>query len=171
MRSIPRLDIKINQPIKLPMEKPLACIGDMRISCGIWYSPHGKTAYEFTYCEWCVDNGCVDKRNVYQVTSKTLKDDYLKSCLEQGTRPNEYHLSQIGKICNCNCDCPKKSSHAPIEKKTYCHDKCGEEINGKNPTLTMGRCLLCNNLIRKYHMKACDTCSMIYGICIGCGQK
>lgn len=74
-----------------------ACVGNTRINFGKWYSPIGKTSVECTYCEWCVANGCVDIKDVYDVCT----------------------------VRNCNCDCPNKKDHEKIKEYT-CekHNRC-----------------------------------------------
>jgi hypothetical protein len=83
------------------MEQPniYACVGDTRISFGKWYSPTGKTPQECTYCEWCLENGCISMDDVYE----------------------------IGDVTGCNCDCVNKANHEHIKEYvcTACKAKGG----------------------------------------------
>ena len=60
------------------------CVGLHRVNNGTWYVPNGKTKEQCTYCEWCVKNGCVEEKDVSQIS---------------------------GSIRDCNCDCNKKHPH------------------------------------------------------------
>lgn len=84
------------------MEQPdiYACVGDTRISFGKWYSPTGKTPQECTYCEWCVENGCISMDDVHDV----------------------------GPVTNCNCDCVNKANHEHIKK--YVCEECKLDDGG-----------------------------------------
>lgn len=75
-----------------------ACVGSTRINFGKWYSPIGYTSSEFTYCEWCVQNGCVNPANV----------------------------RDVGTVNQCNCDCANRQLHVCIEK--FVCDRCKSEV-------------------------------------------
>lgn len=64
------------------------CPGNFRVHKGKWSTPKGMTPSECTYCEWCVQNGCVQ--------------------LEEGFSVG-YDLNQ------CLCDCSQKESHETIQ--------------------------------------------------------
>lgn len=132
-----------------------ACVGDIKINYGKWYTIVGKTAYEYTICEFCVRNGCVEKSDVYELDEV-----------------NQY---------SCNC----RNSHAYIEQYVCmdciadCNftilniNKCiiGPTTNtvgtGSSPVL-FPRCTTCKEFINKY-TTYCQGCSAIFGKCTYCG--
>ena len=63
-----------------------ACPGRHRINNGNWFVPPNKTTKECTYCEWCIEHGCVDIKSVNKVD---------------------------GPLILCNCDCT--NSHDQIQ--------------------------------------------------------
>lgn len=65
-----------------------ACTGKFRVHRGKWTIPKGKTSKECTYCEWCINNGCVQLEPGFTVSSS---------------------------LNNCSCDCPIKDTHASIQ--------------------------------------------------------
>ena len=66
------------------------CVGNLFLSVGNWYTPIGKTPQECTYCEYCVNNGCITKDEIYK-------------------------LDAVG---NCNCDCPAQKNHPRLKGYT-----------------------------------------------------
>lgn len=77
------------------------CVGDIKINFGKWYSPVGKSAYECTICEFCVQNGCVEKSD----------------------------MREIDEINQCVCNCINKQNHLCIEEYacTECLISCNIE--------------------------------------------
>jgi hypothetical protein len=71
------------------MELANKCVGDVRINVGVWYAQSNnldnKNPYELTYCEYCVNNECVQKSELYKINY------------------------EIYEQWNCNCDCPNKA--------------------------------------------------------------
>ena len=63
-----------------PRMKLDCCPGSTSIDCGTWYTPPGKSVEECTYCEWCVENKCIESDNLTRVM----------------------HF-----LVDCTCDCPK----------------------------------------------------------------
>lgn len=126
------------------MEQPniYACVGDTRISFGKWYSPTGKTPQECTYCEWCVQNGCISMDDIHD----------------------------IGAVTGCNCDCVNKANHEHIKK--YVCATCKAEgsmiMNCMCGTCTS---INCNHYTPSSGMKYCNGCSAIFGKCVYCGNK
>jgi len=49
------------------------CVGHERISLGNWYCPKGKTPQECTYCEYCIQNGCIPLNDVDLLTEPVKK--------------------------------------------------------------------------------------------------
>lgn len=43
------------------------CVGHNRVNNGTWYLVRGVRPADGTYCEFCVENGCVDKDNVFKL--------------------------------------------------------------------------------------------------------
>lgn len=117
------------------------CIAHRQLSFGKWYSPNGKKPNEFTYCEWCVNNGCVDIKDVYDV----------------------------GVVKGCNCDCANRRTHIPLEKY-LCdeHKKGGGIMLSIMGTCTMPNCgVYTPHRSNKY----CFGCSAIFAVCEVCGKK
>lgn len=66
------------------MQPRQACPGNFRVNRGKWFIPVGMTKSQYTYCEWCISNRCVELEEGY-----TVKSD----------------------LNNCLCDCSQKHSH------------------------------------------------------------
>jgi len=118
-----------------------ACVGDTRINFGEWYTPVGKTPSEFTYCEFCIKNGCVaDMSTVYKV---------------------------VEEVNSCNCDCENKASHEHI--KPYVCQACDVLLRqGMVMDCRVGRCKKCNAYTSSGGVKYCKGCSAIFGLCPYC---
>jgi hypothetical protein len=121
------------------------CVGKTNVSFGQWYCPIGKESSQFTYCEYCYENGCVDKSAVYEVKS---------------TESNKYILF--------NCDCPNQSHHETIVplKCPSCNLEKSECF-----ICACGTCATCGIQISLSAFKLCDGCSYRYNACHKCGNK
>lgn len=119
------------------------CVGDVRINFGKWYCPNDTTPDKFTYCEYCYNNGCVEKDKVYEVE----------------------------KPINCNCDCPKKDSH--IRMVGYFCPVCNlinfanRDCMGYMLLLA---CYECKQINCSSFEKYCDGCSYHKRVCVRCGD-
>lgn len=126
------------------------CIGRVRVKCGTndvgeplinWYVPNGKTSQEFTYCQYCYDNGCCKKEDVTKLTE------------------------QVG---DCNCDCEKQKDHlrlVPLVCRACNFDVyCSPAIVGQcqNCEMKTGT----GNGSTKY----CDACTYSLKKCKYCGD-
>ena len=69
------------------------CVGKLRTCYDVWYFPVGLTEYDFTYCEYCVKNGCNNQQNIYKI--------------------------ETGTIYACNCDCKNQENHKTLEDYIY----------------------------------------------------
>jgi len=122
------------------------CVGKTRISNGIWYVPHGKATTECTYCEFCVNNGCISLHEVTKVD---------------------------GKLNNCNCDCPNQGSHVTLEMSMVnlrC-PVCRVKQIGMLSSCTCGSCKQCHNYTPNPGYTYCMACSNRLTSCEKCGKK
>jgi len=129
-----------------------ACVGELRIASGLWYTPIGKTPQECTYCDWCIKNGCMSINDVYQ----------------------------LDKVFGCNCDCPHQKTHGTLEPYIcpdhqnnviqcgYCHClECGMyQLLHHDEN---GHC--CQLPPESKGIQYCSLCSAFDGICQFCGKK
>ena len=49
------------------------CVAERRISIGTWYVPNGQTAAQCTYCQYCINNGCISIDSVYKIGKQSKK--------------------------------------------------------------------------------------------------
>ncbi len=122
------------------------CIGSAKVGFGKWYTPIGLTTSQCTYCEFCYNNGCIDKSNVYEATN---------------IKPNKYNS-----LTNCNCDCPNQSNHervVPI-KCPFCN------IEAECLLCGAGKCQDCETAVPYFFYKLCDGCSYRNKSCYRCGN-
>ena len=118
------------------------CVGRSRISQGIWYSPVGKTSHECTYCEFCINNGCIPVDQVYKIDPSIIR--------------------------NCNCDCLNMSSH-PLLRGLEC-PKCMSEGEGMMRCASCGTCKNCNGVTPYVGQSYCTGCSWKLESCHECGE-
>lgn len=114
------------------------CVGKHRINYGTWYVPKGKAIEKCSYCDWCVQNGCIAKTDV----------DIVKTPVK-----------------NCNCDCKAEHPHiggicCPICKYNEPGIKlmiCGSCVVCKNTTPYPHHklCKACS-----YCLQLCDRCRL-----------
>jgi hypothetical protein len=116
------------------------CVGDTPINFGNWYCQNGKTAEDCTYCEYCVNNKCIDVSQLYKLSDST------------------YH---------CTCDCPKKHSHPKLF--CYFCPKCEIERFGMEPPKAGGACKKCKFQTPLANQAYCASCSIQLKSCYECG--
>lgn len=124
------------------------CVGKTRINFGKWYCPHDKTPEEFTYCEYCYNNGCVDKSTVYDLQET---------------------LDNLTEAPNCNCDCPNQESH-PLLSAIMC-PICEISSYGMMQCCACGNCKKCGILTPYSGECYCIGCSYQLKACYDCGES
>ncbi len=118
------------------------CVGSIRVSYGKWYSPNGQTPQDCTYCNFCIENGCIPRSEVWQLTEP---------------------------VKNCNCDCPKQKQHPRI-KEIQC-PTCRVKQIGRLRCATCGTCSHCQCQTSYIGQKFCSGCSWLLNSCKECGQE
>lgn len=116
------------------------CVGDTRVNFGTWYSPNGKTPEECTYCEYCINNKCINISEVYKLEDQAVQ---------------------------CSCDCPNKKIHPKLY--CYFCPKCEiERFNKMRPT-SQGTCKRCKYPTPFITQAYCASCSIELNSCYDCG--
>jgi len=129
-------------PCSPPNDKLAFCVGRTRVNFGTWYVPNGKTSQEFTYCEYCIENGCASRDEVYQA---------------------------VGNARNTNCDCPRQKEH-PLFQTLEC-PVCIVKGIGMMRAASCGICTECGNSTPYTGQTYCSGCSWDLKACYECGQK
>jgi predicted nucleic acid-binding Zn ribbon protein len=105
-----------------------------------WYFSKEKPYGKVTYCQFCVNFGCISKDNLEEVPSNT-----------------------------CNCDCPNTNAHLKNMWQVipYVCESCAHsEIDAKNTEHR--KCLACSRNIN-WGTNYCDYCSSKDAHCLICG--
>ena len=135
-------------PLLLLMSK---CPGKAIVNFGTWFCPSDKTLAKYTYCEYCVNNGCIDKTSVTQIKHTFI--DYLLF---------------RNKIKYIKCNCPNQLMHPVIS--AYLCPTCDLESDVCS-TASSGHCKLCKIEIGLETYTYCCGCSYQICACLRCGQK
>ncbi|XWV25753.1 putative orfan [Tupanvirus soda lake] len=128
------------------------CVAGTRINFGIWYCPKDKTPQEFTYCEYCYNNNCMDKSEVYRIEPTVI----------------DKSKDNTGGVKKCNCDCPKQAEH-PFLTQLLC-PTCDIGSYGMCRCCTCGECSRCNEMTAYSGQKYCIGCSYFMKACYECGE-
>jgi len=120
-----------------------------------WYVPNGRLARDITYCQWCYDNGCCDKNEVYKM--------------------------DIGsKGINANCDCEKEHLHTLTKLFKHTDEKdrllkcpgCYFEDyltgGGRLVPADMSNCRSCGAVVTSSAHTKCNNCSIVDAQCFIC---
>lgn len=129
------------------------CNGKEKLKSDDWWVLNGSNASKCTYCNWCVENGCIDKTTVTQSS---------------------------GEVMTCYCDCRKQHNNNPIALKcTTCMIKMGftstfylDDIFLKDESAVThkgGKCISCG--LKHDFMNYCDVCSYVSKHCVYCGES
>src|SRR5207237_7622170 len=105
------------------------------------YSANVDLASECTYCEWCINNGCVALTDIYKINEKVI---------------------------SCNCDCQKDHPYIQIYVCNE-HYKTGKHThNGVMMSCCMKPCKKCGTVTNTDY---CSKCSALFRICMTCGVE
>lgn len=131
------------------------CNGRIPLKSCDWWVPNRVKPEDFTYCNWCVENGCIDKSEVTKLQDKEI---------------------------TCNCDCPTDHENRPIVLIcTTCKIKFGyryinqfDDIFLKDEIVstifsTNKQCRNCS--INNNNNCYCDFCSYTTNHCAECGEN
>ena len=124
------------------MDPTKFCPAQFRLSeIQTWYYPSSSSPKEKTYCQFCVERGCVDKVDLTSFESNT-----------------------------CNCDCPQLNSHKDHlwEVIPYTCQLCrikGIDANHKEER----SCQVCHRTI-PWGTQCCEYCSSGQARCLICGE-
>ncbi|XWV24521.1 putative ORFan [Tupanvirus deep ocean] len=128
------------------------CVARTRVNFGTWYCPKGKTPQEFTYCEYCYNNGCANKSEVYAIEPT----------------PFDESKNNTSSVNNCNCDCPKQAEH-PFLVQLLC-PVCDIGSYGMCRCCICGQCSRCQEMTAYSGQIYCSGCSYFMKACHECGE-
>lgn len=117
------------------------CVGNIRIRFGTWYVPKGKTPQECTYCEYCVENGCIPKSEVNPMIEEPK---------------------------GVNCDCPKQIVHLTLKAPECPICQIRDSILRFS---SCGSCSNCHRETPYIGQKYCAGCALQLNSCYECGQE
>lgn len=116
------------------------CVGTVRINFGDWYCPIGSDPKECTYCEYCINNKCIELSKVVKVP---------------------------GPIRSTNCDCSHQNNHPKFV--SLCCPACNLKRIGCFSMASCGTCNACDTFTSNPEIKYCPSCSVFFGVCEECG--
>lgn len=120
------------------------CTSFTRVPSGRWFCPIGEIPKNFTYCEYCINYGCIKSEDVYEATQSN----------------------------NCNCDCTNRS-HPILVGYTcpICLLFGTDNYDARIRFASAGYCKNCKNEISDSGETFCAYCSITLLSCRDCGKK
>jgi len=123
-----------------------------------WYVPNGKEAKEITICEWCYENGCFNKEDLYQMEMPSNGKIYINcDCKKEHPTLSEKIMNVLNK--NGTILCPS------------CYFKNKMNAGLRFCQSTIASCKYCRGYIHSSSYTICYRCCVMKNICFECNKE